>query len=317
MTKALIKQAAILGLTPILIVSLATQAPAAKTAKTIKTKVTKSATAVGDKEGVKAHLQSLSRAVRTGDSKGLAALWAEECIFIDEDGVQTKGRNDLERRFAEVFTTRGKPPVDLVAETITFPAPNVATVDGTVVGQATNSPTTRFTMLLTRSGDGWLVTQATETPIRVRTAEDRLRELEWLVGDWSAERSGASVRMNAQWAPKKNFILLTYTSKMPLGEERVDKQIIGWDPRNEKIVSWVFDSTGGFGYGTWSHKDNQWVVDASGVQQDGSTTSAVNVISVQDPNSFSWQSVNRTVDGIALSDTAELKVTRVAQISSR
>ena len=37
-------------------------------------------------------------------------------------------------------------------------------------------------------------------------------------------------------------------------------QVIGWDPAAGTIRSWMFDSDGGFGEGTWSKKDNSWIV---------------------------------------------------------
>ena len=36
-------------------------------------------------------------------------------------------------------------------------------------------------------------------------------------------------------------------------------QIIGWDPVAKQIHSWVFDSDGGYGEGTWTHKGRQVV----------------------------------------------------------
>jgi hypothetical protein len=95
------------------------------------------------------------------------------------------------------------------------------------------------------------------------------------------------------------------------GSEELDsQQIIGWDPRREQIVSWIFDSRGGFGSGTWSRRDNQWLVDSEGVDPEGRSTSATNIIANKSPNSFSWQSVNRIIEGESLSDTAPLTINR-------
>lgn len=310
------KAAVLVSLVPALLIQNADALAAAKT-KSARASVSKSAygapaaAAQSDSQAIKAQLDELSRATRQGDSKALAALWSERCLFVDEDGLKTLGRANLESRFAEVFANRGKPLVDIVAETIDFPAANVASVGGSVIRREDNSPATRFTMVLTKEAGRWTISQAMETPVRARTPEDRLRELNWLLGSWSAEKGSDKVSFNAEMTPKKSFIICTYRMQRDGKEDQIDKQIIGWDPIKEQFVSWIFDSNGGFGYGTWSRKGNQWVVESSGIQQDGSTTKAVNVLSVKDPNSFSWQSTNRSVDGIALGDTENLEVMRL------
>jgi hypothetical protein len=87
-------------------------------------------------------------------------------------------------------------------------------------------------------------------------------------------------------------------------------QLVGWDPSAQKIRSWVFDSDGGFGQGTWSKKDNRWLVHQTGVLPDGRKASAVNVITYLDDNTFTLQSVNRMVDGELLPNIDEVKVTK-------
>ncbi|CAF0749855.1 unnamed protein product [Rotaria sordida] len=75
----------------------------------------------------------------------------------------------------------------------------------------------------------------------------------------------------------------------------------------------MFDSLGGFGTGLWSQHNDQWFVDSEGVDPDGRVTSATNIISNQGEKSFSWQSVNRSVEGESYSDTAQLTINRSAR----
>ena len=74
-------------------------------------------------------------------------------------------------------------------------------------------------------------------------------------------------------------------------------QVIGWDPAADTIRSWMFDSDGGFGEGTWSKKDNSWIVKFNQVLPDGRKASATNIYTIVDGNTFTWKSIGRKVDG--------------------
>lgn len=87
-------------------------------------------------------------------------------------------------------------------------------------------------------------------------------------------------------------------------------QMIGWDPAAKQIRSWVFDSDGGFGEGTWTKKESRWFIPFTGTLPDGSKSSAVNIITYLDNDTFTWQSVNREVDGEILPNVDEVVVVR-------
>ncbi|MBX9688454.1 MAG: hypothetical protein K2X27_17220, partial [Candidatus Obscuribacterales bacterium] len=127
-----------------------------------------------------------------------------------------------------------------------------------------------------------------------------------------AENAGGSVQMKADWAANKNFITCKYELKKAADSPVLEsRQVIGWDPRSEQPISWHFDSNGGFGWGNWVKKDKQWLVDASGIERDGSSSSATNTITITDKDNFSFQSTNRSVNGVGFNDTLPLKVHRV------
>jgi hypothetical protein len=88
-------------------------------------------------------------------------------------------------------------------------------------------------------------------------------------------------------------------------------QIIGWHPKLGRIVSWHFGPEGGFGNDVWIKDGSKWVIEAKGVLRDGSESTAVNILTPVDANSFTWQSVKRTLDGVRLPDTPPVKIVRV------
>lgn len=270
---------------------------------------------------VQAQLNVLTKALAAGDAKALSVLWTEDGTYTDEDGAEYKGRAALEQRFATIFAQAGKPVVELVPDSTRFLSKYVVLTEGVVRGKqgaAAGTPQTRYSLIFSRQGGQWLITSATETALAREAAqpnaENNLRELSWLIGKWSAERNGGWVHMTAEWAADKNFITCKYEVKKSANSPEIDsRQVIGWDPRTARPISWHFDSNGGFGYGNWSRQNSQWIVESTGVERDGSTTGATNILTFNNPDSFNWQSVQRSLNGVAFDDTAPLKVVRLGK----
>jgi uncharacterized protein (TIGR02246 family) len=290
----------------------------AKSSKKTSSQTSKSAKTSapqGDEQAIRAQLANFSKQLAAGDAAALAQLWTEDGEYEDEDGSLTKGRKEIEKRFAMVFSQDGKPQVHLAADTVKFLAPSVALVEGLVQREhdGQTRPGSHFSLVMVRGDSGWLLTRAAERSLIATSNYDYLRHFDWIIGDWGAESNAATVHMKAEWVPSKNFILCKYETKKADGAQSVDMQIIGWDPLLDQARSWHFDSSGGFGQGLWSKANNQWICDTTGVESDGSTTKSQNIISVTGADSFTWTSVNRSVDGMAVGDAPSLQVKRTVR----
>src|SRR5205085_2075266 len=101
-----------------------------------------------------------------------------------------------------------------------------------------------------------------------------LKQLQWMVGDWQAEKGGVTV--SVRWALNRAFLLQEYKAKDGDGELTVT-QLVGFDPLTDRIKSWTFDSRGGYGEGLWSRDGNAWVIEAAGVLPGGQTGTARNL----------------------------------------
>jgi hypothetical protein len=87
-------------------------------------------------------------------------------------------------------------------------------------------------------------------------------------------------------------------------------QVIAWDPANETIRSWTFDSNGGFGEDNWTQSGNRYTIRARYTLPDGGIASALNIFTFVDDNTCTWRSVSREIDGELQPDTEEVVLVR-------
>jgi hypothetical protein len=161
-------------------------------------------------------------------------------------------------------------------------------------------------------GEQWLLDRVTEeeTPVPPPSNYEHLKELDWMVGSWVDQDNNATVQTDCEWTKNKNFMTRSFAAVVGDSVNMAGMQIIGWDPIAKRIRSWVFDSDGGYSEGKWTHKDNRWVIQQSGVLADGRKTSAVNIIKRIDDDSFTWQTEQRQVGGDMLPDVDEVLIVR-------
>ena len=130
------------------------------------------------------------------------------------------------------------------------------------------------------------------------------------MGSWIDDSEAARVETSVTWT--KNNTFLSYAFKVFAGElnELEGTQVLGWDPVRKTIRSWMFDSDGGFGEGVWTPRGDRWEVKLRQVLADGRTASSTNIYAPRDEDSFTWQSINREIDGERLPDVAPVTVVR-------
>jgi hypothetical protein len=75
--------------------------------------------------------------------------------------------------------------------------------------------------------------------------------------------------------------------------------------------SWTFEANGGIGEADWNRDDEHWVLKAAGTLSNGSTLKETNVLRRINDDTFTWQSVNRTLNGRPLADLPPVKIARI------
>ncbi len=262
-----------------------------------------------DDEAIRKASGELAAALQKGDAKMLASLWTEEGEYIGHDGTTIRGRAAIEKAYAKHLAENPKRIVEFTIDSIRFVSRDSSIEEGharSQKGKADQAISNRYSVLRVRENGQWLIALLREWPDEGIT----LRDMEWLIGAWTAKTEDNEIRSTYEWDESKKFIRCRFTAKNQ-DQTFSGMQMIGRDPRTSTLRSWLFESEGGFGEAEWTWDGKRWVLEASGVQADGSEMTAKNIMTPIDKDAFSWQSIDRTEDGEKLPNVPPIKVTRV------
>ena len=263
-----------------------------------------------DRAAVTKVMQSLSKSFEARDAKQLAALWTDEGEYENDRGVSLHGRPALEAGFAALFEKMPEATVKLQSKSLRFLSADAAIEEGGVtIQRGPTEPTTKaeYSALLVRDAGAWRLAQLSDA-----SGDDAsLEDLSWLIGEWrSAAGQDAEVTTTYDWNPNKSFIRMTFTRKEAELSLRGD-QVIGVDPATGQIRAWTFEADGGIGESYWTRDGEHWTLAASGTLADGRTLVETNVLRRVDADTFTWQSIGRTLDEVQLPDLPPIKVSRI------
>lgn len=267
-----------------------------------------------DEKAIKALLDTFTKAFDAGDAAAAAATYSETAIVIDEHGERIEGRAAIQAQYAASFADNPGSTISIQVDALRLLGPETAIE----MGRSTINPAkgkgapevTRFTAVYVKLGGRWLQSVVRDELSHDISPHDRLKDLEWLIGEWVNESQDAVVSTSCKWAPGGNFIDREFTMKTKGQPVLTGTQRIGWDPLKRQFKTWVFDSEGGHGEGYFTHNGDQWVVKVEGVRQDGLPASATNIITRLGTDRMSWQSVDRTLGGSAIAGIDEFVVVR-------
>ena len=257
-----------------------------------------SGTRSDEEKAIRAGIEAFSQAFEKNDAKKIAELFTEDGEAVDPDGGTIQGRAALEDHYATRFTAAPDHKLETVIESIKFLAPGIVREMGrtrnlTPNGEFVNAG--RYSAIRVKRDSGWLIASVHELADKDISHYERLKELEWLVGDWVSESEDAVVLSSITWSDEKNFLLRTFDVRIKGKPELTGTQRIGWDPLTKQFKSWVFDSRGGYGEGLWTSTGDQWVIKATGVRPDGRTASATQVLTYVSKDKLRWKSIDRTL----------------------
>ena len=267
-----------------------------------------------DEAAIRKAVESYVAAFNQGDAKALAAMWSPEAVYTNPlSGEQVVGREAIEQQFAGIFADEKGAKLEAKTDSIQFISPSVAVEHGTakVITAEQAADETEYTAVYVKRDAQWLLDRVTEEEVVITPSHyEQLKDLEWMTGNWVDQDDEATVVTQCNWTRNNNFMIRSFTIEIRDRIDMAGMQIIGWDPATKQVRSWVFDSDGGFGQGTWKKKDNRWYIQQSGVLPDGRKSSSVNIIKYVDDNTCTVQSINRTVDDELLPNVEEVTITK-------
>lgn len=255
-------------------------------------------------------------AFNAGDAKAAAALWTADGEYVDQLGQATRGREAIEKAYAALFATHPGIKIALNVTSSRRLTADTAMESGTAVvkfaDRAEVSASGYITVLVRQEGK-WFSASVRDLPLPPPSADSHRKDLDWLVGTWTAQGENRTVEVRCQWIAGKRFLQRTYTARDKEQELSSGMQIIGVDPVSGQVVSWSFDSQGGHGTGQWTPRDRGWRIQSAGILPDGARSASVEFLLRVDDTTLSWQSVQRVMRDQRLPDTAEILLKRVSQ----
>src|SRR5262249_13779227 len=118
-------------------------------------------------------------------------------------------------------------------------------------------------------------------------------------------------RLSFAWGENQSFVIGAFSTTARNVSVGSAKQWIGWDPLAKRVRSWIFDTTGALGEGSWTADGKKGVITTTMVLPDGKKAAATFTVSSVDADTILLQSRDRSVDGNKLPDTKEVKLKRV------
>lgn len=269
-----------------------------------------------DVQQIEKEVADYVEAFNAKDAAALSQHWSEGGAYVRPiDGARLVGRKAIQKEFEATFAQQPEAVLAVKVRTIRFVTSDVAMEEGTA--EVTFLPDTLpsrtdYTAVHVKRDGEWQVDSIRETELSADkgAAGGRLDELAWLVGGWTDRSDAATVETSVTWTKNNSF--LSYSFKVSAGniDALEGTQVVGWDPVAKTIRSWMFDSDGGFGEGVWSREDDRWLVKFHQTLADGRLASSTNVYTYIDDNTFTWQSIDRELDGEPLPNVERVTLAR-------
>ena len=274
-----------------------------------------------DEAAIRGNCDKYVEAYNRRDSKTMASMWSPDAVYLDPaDGERIVGRAAIAKHFDDVLAGSEDAKLVVSIDSVDFVSPNVAIEKGTaVVTYSKFDPErTAYSAVHVKRDGQWYLDRVTEeeVPDEPPSHYEQLKELEWLVGSWVDADDQATIRTDVEWTKNRNFLRRSFAVVIGDQIDMSGMQVIGWDPAEKQIRSWVFDSEGGFSGATWTHRGDQWFIQNNGTLTDGRKATSLNILTQVDDNSYKWESVNREVDGELMPNVDEVLIVRAPPADS-
>ncbi len=265
-----------------------------------------------DEKAIRNIVQSYQEAYNQQDAAKLTSQWSSDATFSNPvTGESAEGKEAIEKIFKEKFAQGKKRHLDISITSIEFPSADEAIETGVMKVTVEHQPAQQvaYQARYVRENGKWLIKAINEIELQETSSHfEQLKELAWMVGKWEDSDDNVDILFDTQWDKYKNFITQYFKMKIYGQDDLEGKQIIAWDSVKNVIRSWIFDSDGGFGEGTWVKADKSWYATMKFTLSDGRVASSINIYTPVDDHSYTFASVEREVGGEILPDMDSVTV---------
>jgi uncharacterized protein (TIGR02246 family) len=269
-----------------------------------------------DQQAIRQSAAKYADAFNRGDVDALVRQYAKDAEYDEGNGEVVAGRDEIRKKLEQNLAESPGMKMEIKINSIRFSKSRAIETGVATLTPKEGEPTTAaYRAIHAKQRDGkWLMTSVgPDVTAEGATSAGPLEELTWLIGTWQDSEANVDIKSICAWTVNRRFILRSFVVKDEDRPELQVSEVIGWDPAERVFRSWVFDSDGGFAQNTWSKRGGDWIISAKGTLADGGRASAVNIIHPVDPNSYTWSSTNRDVDGQMLPDVDDVKMVRVPE----
>jgi len=235
---------------------------------------------------------------------------------MDLTGRLLQGRAAIENAFQDFFTENKGTKLRIDVISVRFVTPDTAIEDGiTSLTFADGSPPNqaRYTNVHIKKNGQWFLQSVREASYTPPGNYEQLRALEWAVGEWVDQGNGPEIdHVRFEWSEDGNFLVSTQDVTMKQTLVSRATEWIAWDSAARQVLSWSFVTDGSFGENLWSNEGGQWIIKTNATLPNGKKLTATNIITREGPDTITWQSKDRTLDGKALPDVEKITMKRVA-----
>jgi uncharacterized protein (TIGR02246 family) len=268
-----------------------------------------------DEQAVRLLADAFVKAYNAGDAKAVAALFVADGEIVNEARESRQGQAEIERAFGEFFQSHPKAKIAVSIESVRVLSPTTAVEDGDSTVTSPSGQTierNRYMVVYAKQDGAWKMATARDLPGEPASSAEELKDLQWLIGDWVDETSGATVVTSYRSAEDGRAILSDFHVRVAGKPAMTGTQRIAWDPSTRKLHSWVHDSEGGFAEGVWTRDGKRWIVKVNGVSHDGRVASSTNVLTHVGKDRMTWQSRDRVVGDELMPNVDPVVVVRKA-----
>jgi len=261
---------------------------------------------------VEAYVAAFNR----GDAKAVAAFYTEDARYSSDTGDSMVGRDKVAASLTKFFAANPGAVLNTEVIEARFLTPEVLLEKGfatVATADAADTETTRYSATYVKKDGSWLISDLDETVLPpANEAAQALAGLDWMVGTWKDENTGAKVETRIAWTLNKRFLRRSFSIAQENADPLEGTEVIGYDVAAGTLRSWTFDSEGGFAESVWRQENNKWLVLVSSTLEDGSRFTAQNIITSVADGKFTFESINRFLDGEALPNMDRITVVRTA-----